>query len=157
MIKPARNIHSQRIPITKAHQKLLKPHGYSRTRLRITLTHQASRSRIALTVHVNDKARTSDTQNVGTLHTRIKSSTQHMRIRKHAVESRSRITFTHVVHESRLRSTLIRKFARQTLTTYARYTRASEAPHTTRIFAHTPTDHAHASLISFKYRTYAPR
>jgi hypothetical protein len=84
-------------------------------------------------------------------YTRMKSFTIHTNIITHAVESRSSISLTHHVHASRLRSTFIIKHARHTK--HAQYTRVSKAPHTTRIFEHTPTNHAHASRSRIALRS----
>jgi hypothetical protein len=117
MINLAR--HTLTTHVTQAHQKLHKPHGYSRTRRRITLT-------------------------------------------LHAHAPRSRITFTHLVQSSRLRSTFMINLASHTITAHAHYTSVSKAPHTTSIFAHTRrritlTHHAFRYRVTFTHRAYAPR
>jgi hypothetical protein len=75
----------------------------------------------------------------------------------HAHAPRSRITFTHLVQSPRLRSTFMIKLARHTLTAHAHYTSVSNAPHTTRIFAHTTSNHAHTSRISLTHYVVASR
>jgi hypothetical protein len=134
--------HAQHTHITHAHQKHTQL-AYLNTRRRITLTHRvhASRSSIALTLHVHDKARTSLTHNASQLYTRIKSSTHHTHIRthtpwNHADASRSRIAFPHHVHASRLRSTFMIILARHTQRTHITHSSHRSIYQTTRRILH---------------------
>jgi hypothetical protein len=148
MINLARHTHNART----LHMRIITPHT---TRIIAhTPTNHASRSRIALTLHVHDKARTSDTQNISTSHAHQKLHTQHA-----YSHTRRRITLTHHAHASRscIALTLhVHNKSRMsyTLTANAHYTRMKISTQHTHIRTHTPSKHAHATRISLTHYVY---